>query len=135
MRKSSFVKYASFLMMLVSLVRFFFGLMMFNFFSTTLTFGAVTKEQVRLASIAMLLIVLGCLADLIAGFVGMLNWEEPLKAKDCARWGAAALLLGLAGNILQGITGYGISLVAWITGAVIPGLFLCAAVHFAVKAR
>ena len=133
MRRSVFVKYASLLIMLSSLVRFFFGIMMINFFSTSLTFGAVSRETVGLASVNLGVIILGALAELIAGFTGMLNWEEPLKAKNCVIWGVIALVLGLAGNMMQHFTGYGISEVAWTTGCIIPGVFLTAALLFYLK--
>ena len=121
--------------MLTSLVRFVFGIMMLNFFSTALSFGAVSKGEIRLANFAAAILMLGALALLVCGFLGALSWEEPLRAASCAKWGGAALLLGLGGNLLQGLTGYGVSYVAWTTGAIVPGLFLVSALHFAFRSR
>lgn len=135
MKRSQLLKYASILMMLISLVRFFFGFMMINFFSAARNMGAAEKETLTLAGVAFGAILLCAVAELISGFVGALNWEEPLHAVRCVVWGAVSLLLGLVGNILQGLTGYGISFVAWTTGCVVPLLFLAAALHFAFSVR
>ncbi len=130
MKHSYFLKYTCILMMLSSVTRFFFGLSMLNVYTTTYTFGAVAKTQLS-AAVATIVIHIGCaLAELIGGFIGALNWEEPLLSHKCIRWGVAALALGLLGNLMQHIIEYGVSYVAWITGAAVPGLFLIAAVIF-----
>ena len=135
MRRSPLLKAASILMMLSSLVRFFFGIMMINFFATARTFGAADHAMLRGAGIALALLVLGALTELICGFLGALHWEEPLRAKSCAVWGGAALLLGLLGNGAQALTGYGVSCVAWCTGALVPGFFLLACLLFLRAAK
>ena len=134
MRRSHFLRLCSLLSMLASLVRALFGIMMINFFSTALSFGSVSKGEIRLANLAAALLMLGALTLLTCGFLGALNWEEPLRAANCAKWGGAALLLGVGGNLLQGMIGYGVSYVAWTTGAIVPGLFFLAALHFALRA-
>ena len=134
MRKSYLLKYASFLLMLTSLVRLFFGFTMINFFSTAMTLGAVDKSMMRTAIAAIILIFLGFLTEMVSGFIGALHWNEPLRAGRCCLWGLASLIIGLAGNLVQGITGYGISYVAWITGVIVPAVYTLAAfVFFAAK--
>ena len=133
MRKSYLLKYISFVLMLASLVRLFFGFMMINFFATALTMGAVEKQNMKLAVAAIVLIVLSFFMELVSGFTGVLHWNEPLRAGRCTVWGLATLLVGLAGNLMQGITGYGISYVAWITGIAAPGLYTLAALYFYLR--
>ena len=135
MKKSNFLKYVSIVLMLVSLVRFFFGVSMFNFYATARTFGSADKELLRLAGINLGLLAACAVAELVCGFQGALNWEEPLNAPKCIRWGVAALALGLAGNLMQAYIGYGVSYVAWITGVAAPLLYLAAAVAFAKKSK
>lgn len=135
MKHSHFLKYASILMMLISLVRLIFGFMMINFFATASNMGAVEKGTLTVAGIAFGLILLCAAAELVSGFIGALNWEEPLRAGRCVVWGTVCLFLGLAGNLVQGLTGYGISLVAWTTGFIVPLLFLAAALHFRYRSR
>ena len=135
MRRSMLLKYVSFLIMLVSLVRLFLGISMFNMFTVAKTMGAVDTDAVRLAAIALGLIILSAASELICGFIGALNWEEPLRAMVCVRYGTVSLLLGLAGNLTQSFTGYGVSWIAWMTGFVTPTLFLISALRFALSAR
>ncbi len=135
MRRSSLLKYVSFLMMLTAIVRAIFGIGMMNFFVTAKSLGFDNPTAMTLAKIALWLILLCAVAELVGGFVGALNWEEPLGTRKCVAWGAVMLGLGLAGNLVQALTGYGVSYVAWATGAAAPGLFLLAAVRFRVKAR
>ncbi len=135
MKRSHFLRLASFLMMLNSLVRAFFGFSMFNLFAAARNMGGANSSDVRKAGIALGLLIVGAFADLICGFVGALNWEEPLLARRCSVWGGAALFLGLAGNLAQSLTGYGVSYVAWTTGVIVPALFLFAALHFARNAK
>ena len=135
MRRSRLLKAASILIMLSSLLRVFFGFTMFNFFTTASTFGSVGKSELKLAGLALGAVALGAAAELVCGFVGAMNWEEPLRAKRCAVWGGVTLALGLLGNGVQALTGYGVSCVAWLTGAVVPALFLTAAFRFYRRSR
>ena len=135
MRKSRFLRVCSILSMLGGLVRIVFGFMLINYFSTLLSFGVVGEEQIRFANLTFTVLLLGGVAQLICGFKGAMNWEEPLRAKACAVWGGATLGLGLIGNAMQIITGYGASFVTWTTGLLVPGLFFAAALIFALRVR
>lgn len=117
-------------MMLSSLVRLFFAIMMINFFATAKTFGVVDAPMLRYAGLSLAFSIACAGTELIGGFVGALNWEEPLHAGRCVGWAAAALVTGLIANWMQALCGYGISFVAWITGCAIPLLFLAASLHF-----
>ena len=134
MRKSNFLRVGSILCMLSGLVRIVFGFMMINYFSTVLSFG-IGRESIGFANLTAGVLLLGGLAQEVCGFKGAMNWEEPLRAKSCAVWGSATLLLGLAGNCMQILTGYGTSYVTWTTGLIVPGLFFAAALLFARRAR
>ena len=129
MRRFLPLKYISFLMILTSLVRLVFGLGMINIFVTARSFGG-EQEALTLALIAFLLILCCAVCEMICGFHGALNWEEPLRAGRTFAWGCAALALGLLGNGVQRATGYGVSIVAWSTGVIVPALFLLAAGWF-----
>ena len=138
MRKSRFLLVCSALCMLGGLVRIVFGFMMINYFSTVFSFQRIDEEQIffiRFANTTAAVLLLGGVAQEICGFKGAMNWEEPLRAKNCAVWGGVTLLLGLTGNALQIITGYGASYVTWTTGLIVPGLYFAAALIFALRAR
>lgn len=135
MRRSHFLRFTCILMMLTSLIRFIMGLTMFNFYVSARNMGGFDDKTIRYAAITLGVLTLCALAELISGFIGSLNWDEPLLAYRCVRWGIISLGLGLAGNLLQGLLGYGVSYVAWTTGAVIPALYAAAALRFQRKSR
>ena len=130
MKRSIFLKYISILIMLTALVRVFFGFMMINFFAQAKNMGISSGGLMHSAGIALLLIVLCAIGELICGFRGALSWEEPLLAGKCLKWGVVTLILGLLGNLFQWLSGYGVSCVAWITGALVPGAYTLAAFLF-----
>ena len=130
MKRSVFLKYISILIMLTALVRLFFGFMMINFFAQAKNMGVTAVGMMRSAGIAIMLIVLCAIGELICGFRGALSWEEPLLAGKCLKWGVITLFLGLLGNLFQWLSGYGVSYVAWITGALMPGAYALAAFLF-----
>lgn len=134
MRKSHFLRVGSILSMLCGLVRIAFGFMMINYFSTVLTFG-IGRDSIGFANATAAVLLLGGLMEIICGFLGAMNWEEPLRAKQVAVWGAASLVIGLAGNLMQIGTGYGTSYVTWTTGLIVPGVFFAAALIFALKSK
>ncbi|MBQ5952374.1 MAG: hypothetical protein IJL66_09530 [Lachnospiraceae bacterium] len=135
MRQSVFLKYTSALLMLCSVVRFFFAISMINFFVTAKSLGAHTDEVLKVAVLSLILSFICVLAELIGGFIGAIHWREPMRAGTCLLWGLGALASGLLANLLQHISGYGVSYVAWTTGAVIPGLFVLAALHFFLRKK
>ena len=92
MRRFLPLKYISFLMILTSLVRLVFGLGMINIFVTARSFGG-EQEALTLALIAFLLILCCAVCEMVCGFHGALNWEEPLRAGRTFAWGCAALAL------------------------------------------
>ena len=135
MRKSQLLRWAGVLLMPASLLRFFFGLSMFNFFTSALSFGAVKKTDLALPGAALAVIALSSLAELVTGFLGVLNWEEPKRAGRCTVWGFVTLGLGLVGCLLQSLAGYGVSLVVGITALLVPALFCAAALRFFLKRK
>ncbi len=133
MKRSHFLKYASVLMMLSSIVQVIFGIMMINLFVTAYSFSA-DRTLLVVPPIAFGLVLLCAISEMIGGFVGVLNWEEPLRSGRNVVWGAVSLVLGLAGNIMQYLAGYEV-IVAWVTGGVVPLIFLIAATIFFLSSR
>ena len=73
--------------------------------------------------------ILGGVLELVAGFMGALYCEEPLLAHRCIAWGAAALILGLAANVMQIIVGYGASAYVWLSGVAVPAVYILGAIR------
>lgn len=123
------LKLASILMLFGSIIRAFMGITFSSFFATTISIWKVSRAgDPRPAIATMVLIYAGALVELIASIVGMINCEEPSHSRPCIYWGIVTCLFCFAANIMQYIVGYGVSSVVFITGFVLPLLYLFGAV-------
>jgi len=126
--KGEILKLGSILMLFGSIVRAFMGLTFANFYATVISSWKVTGNgDARPAMAAMILIYTGCLVSLIASIVGMVHCEEPSYCKPCIYWGIATCLICFSANIMQYVVGYGVSSVVFLTGFVLPALYLAGA--------
>ncbi len=130
LRKSYELRIAGVLMMPAGIVRIIFGIYMLYLYSTMHVRGMIPDDQLVFACITFGVHAVCSLCELVGGFWGVINWDEPLLAYKSIRFGIVTLALGLIGNALQYWIGFGVSYVAWITGAAAPALFLIAAVWF-----
>ena len=128
--RGDILKLASILMLFGSIIRAFMGITFSGFFATTISTWRISKVgDPRPALAAMILIFTGALIALIASIVGMVHCEEPSHSKPCIYWGILCCAVCFAANIMQYIVGYGVSSVVFITGFVLPALYLLGAVY------
>lgn len=127
--RGDILKLASILMLFGSIIRAFMGITFSSFFATTISMWKISGSgDPRPAVAAMILIYAGALVALISSIIGMVNCEEPSHSKPCIYWGAATCVVCFAANIMQYIVGYGVSSVVFITGFVLPVLYLFGAI-------
>lgn len=132
MKKNYALKYITVASIIAAMVRMIFGFMMIHFFSTSVTYEVVTPEILRIAIFAIVFVMLNMVTQLIAGFVGAANWEEPDRALPCFIWGVISLVFGIVANVLQICCDYPTSIYAWVTGVGIPALYTIAALVFLI---
>ena len=125
-RRGSLLKDMSILLFFSALVRAFFAFTCLNFFASAMNLRLFDSAHVRLYRSAITAAILG---GVIAGFMGALYCEEPLLAHRCIAWGAAALILGLAANVMQIIVGYGASAYVWLSGVAVPAVYILGAIR------
>lgn len=135
MRKSYLLKYITIGSIIAGMVRLIFGFMMINFFTASITYEVVSPETLRTAIWAIIFVMLNVIAQLVSGFVGAANWEEPERAPVCFICGVVSLVLGVVANLLQIRCGYGASLYTWILGVGVPALYTVAALNFWIGVR
>ena len=128
MDRGYILKYTSVFMFFAALIRAIFAFTCLNFFSSALNLRLFDALHTSFYRSALTCAFTGCVLELIAGFFGALYCEEPLLAHRCIVWGAGALLLGLAANVLQIIVGYGASVYVWLSGVVVPAVYVFGAV-------
>ena len=127
--RGDILKLASILMLFGSIIRAFMGITFSSFFATTISMWKISGNgDPRPAVAAMILIYAGALVALISSIIGMVNCEEPSHSKPCIYWGIITCVVCFAANIMQYVVGYGVSSVVFITGFVLPLLYLFGAI-------
>ena len=121
-QRGSLLKDMSILLFFSALVRAFFAF-------TCMNLRLLDGAHIWLYRGAVIAAILGGVLELVAGFMGALYCEEPLLAHRCIAWGAAALILGLAANVMQIIVGYGASAYVWLSGVAVPAVYILGAIR------
>lgn len=122
------LKLAGILMMFSSMTRFVFGLVFVSFYANYSIFTRGNRGLAGYAFVIFLLLILSCILELIAGIIGVINWNEPYAYRKCIIWGAVAFIAASLSSVFQIFIGYGASIITWLTGFIIPLLFLCLSV-------
>lgn len=79
------------------------------------------------ASCALALIA--AVAELVAGIIGVKNWNKPEKAKTCICWGIIVAVLSVLGVVLNVVGGGDFSIVSLLIGLCLPVLYIIGAIQ------
>jgi hypothetical protein len=83
-----------------------------------------------LAYVACVISLLGSVAELVTGIMGVINCEKPEKAQLLMTCAIVIIALSLLGNIIFPlIAGSGVSVVSFLIGLILPGLFIFGAIQ------
>lgn len=97
--------------------------------AASLAAGALGGGILALAVIASILALLGGGIELVAGILGVKNWNQPAKAQSCIVFGAIIIALSVLSNILNLASGSEFNLFSLLLGLVLPVLYLIGAVQ------
>ena len=97
--------------------------------AASLAAGALGGGIIALAVIASILARLGGGIELVAGILGVKNWNQPAKAQSCIVFGAIIIALSVLSNILNLASGSEFNLFSLLLGLVLPVLYLIGAVQ------
>lgn len=97
--------------------------------AASLAAGALGGGIIALAVIASILSLLGGGVELVAGILGVKNWNQPAKAQSCIVFGAIIIALSVLSNILNLASGSEFNLFSLLLGLVLPVLYLIGAVQ------
>ena len=81
-----------------------------------------------LSSAQLVIMILGSVAELIAGIIGVKNCTKPEKATSCLVFGIIVAIFNLLGIIIGAVGGSGFNFMSLVTGLVLPVLFIVGAV-------
>ena len=90
--------------------------------------AAVLETSAGGLMFASVLILASAVFQLIAGIMGVKNCEKPEKAQSCLVMGVIVAILSVAGNVTSSVLGSSFNITSYVTGLVIPVLYIIGAV-------
>ena len=86
-----------------------------------------------LLTVALILSLAGCTAELVAGILGAANADKPQKAGACIMWGIITTAMAVLGNIITMAAGGAFNPFGLFYGLLLPILYLVGA--FQLKSK
>lgn len=120
MQGSKFLKVTGILMIIFSALALVFAIIAIAGISLLAAMGASSG----LLTVSCILALVGAVAELVAGIIGVKNWNKLEKAGTCITWGIIVIVLCVISNILTVVGGGDFSVLNLVTGLVIPVLYL-----------
>ena len=90
--------------------------------------AAVLETSAGGLMFASVLILASAVFQLIAGIMGVKNCDKPEKAQSCLVMGVIVAILSVAGNVTSSVLGSSFNITSYVTGLVIPVLYIIGAV-------
>ena len=90
--------------------------------------AAVLETSAGGLMLASALILASAVFQLIAGIMGVKNCDKPEKAQSCLVMGVIVAILSVAGNVISSVLGSSFNITSYVTGLVIPVLYIIGAV-------
>lgn len=84
--------------------------------------------------VAVIILVISAVIEIIAGVKGKKNWNNPAAAKTLIIFGIVCAVLSVLGNVLFASGGAGSQIISYITGLVLPVLYIIGAVQLKKQA-
>ena len=90
--------------------------------------AAVLETSAVGLMLASVLVLASAVFQLIAGIMGVKNCDKPEKAQSCLVMGVIVAILSVAGNVTSSVLGSSFNITSYVTGLVIPVLYIIGAV-------
>lgn len=90
--------------------------------------AAVLETSAGGLMLASALILASAVFQLIAGIMGVKNCDKPEKAQICLVMGVIAAILSVSGNIISNVLGSDFNIFSYVTGLIIPVLYIIGAI-------
>ena len=117
---SKFLKVTGILMIIFGAIALVFAIIGIASIGVLAALGASSG----LLTISCILALVGAVVELVAGIIGVMNWNKTEKANVCITWGIIVIALCIISNILTVVAGGTFNIVSLLTGLVIPVLYL-----------
>ena len=90
--------------------------------------AAVLETSAGGLMLASALILASAVFQLIAGIMGVKNCDKAEKAQSCLIMGILVAVLSVVGNVISNVLGSSFNITNYITGLIIPALYIVGAV-------
>ena len=120
MQGSKFLKVTGILMIVFGAIALVVAIIAFAGIGVLAAMGASSA----LLTVSVIIALAGAALELVAGIIGVKNWNKLEKAGTCIAWGIIVIALCIISNILTVVGGGEFSIVNLLTGLVIPVLYL-----------
>ncbi len=120
MQGSKFLKVTGILMIVFGAIALVVAIIAFAGIGVLAAMGASSA----LLTVSVIIALVGAVLELVAGIIGVKNWNKLEKAGTCIAWGIIVIALCIISNILTVVGGGEFSIVNLLTGLVIPVLYL-----------
>ena len=90
--------------------------------------AAVLETSAGGLMLASALILASAVFQLIAGIMGVKNCDKAEKAQSCLIMGILVVVLSVVGNVISNVLGSSFNITNYITGLIIPALYIVGAV-------
>lgn len=91
--------------------------------------AAVLETSAGGLMLASALILASAVFQLIAGIMGVKNCDKAEKAQSCLIMGILVAVLSVVGNVISNVLGSSFNITNYITGLIIPALYIVGAVR------
>lgn len=122
---AGFLKVTGILMIIGGAIGIIFSIIALFSVPVVVLFNPLVEPGMLYASGALALI--GSIAQLVAGIIGVVNSKKPEKAMTCIVFGVIVAVFNVAGVILNAVGGGSFNFVSLITGLVLPVLYVIGA--------
>ena len=120
MQGSKFLKVTGILMIVFGALALVLAIVAIAGISVLAALGASSN----MLTISFIVAFVGAVLELVAGIIGVKNWNKLEKADTCIAWGIIVIALCIISNVLTVVGGGDFSFVNLVTGLVIPVLYL-----------
>ena len=85
--------------------------------------GAQAQVNTGMFWVSIIFSFVGVIFEVVAGFMGVLNWQKPEKGQTLMIFGIICAVFSVIGLILYSIATKSFNFISLITGLIIPGLY------------
>lgn len=123
MKGQKFLKVTSIIMIISGILGIIFGIIALLGMSA-LSFISGGEVDMTILYASMILAIIACVIQLVAGIKGNSACKLPETAKKCIPWGIVVAVIAIVSMVLGVVAGGDFSVTTLIINLVIPGLYL-----------